>query len=70
VRDPDGANDAKPARTSTLREDQVGAPFRHRNARLGEDGWALQVSRLKKGVALDFVIHFHLDCGLQLHLHE
>jgi len=64
--DSDGANDAKAANASTLRDDQVGPPFRRRNARFGENGWVMPVSRLEKGVAVDSVIPLDPDFLLQL----
>lgn len=67
MRDPDGTNDAKDAKTSTLCDDQVGPPFRHRNARFGEDEWALQVSRFEKGTNNDFATLLDPDLPLQLH---
>ena len=61
VRDSNGANNTQATGTPALREDQVGPPFCHRNARFGEDGRPLEGSRFEEGVVVDFTILFDPD---------
>jgi hypothetical protein len=67
ARDPNGANDTQATRTTAFCENQVGPPFRRRNARLGEDGRTLEVSRLKKGIVVNFSIFFGSKLSSNLH---
>ena len=69
VRDSNGANHIQDARTSTLCKSQVRSPIRHRDARFGKDGRALEVSRFEEGgLAADFIIPF--DSKLPAKLQE
>lgn len=59
ARDPNGADHIQDAGTSAICKSQVRSPFRHRDARFGKDGRALEISRFKEGgLAAAFVIPF------------
>lgn len=66
ARGPSGANDIQAAGTTALCEGEIGPPLRHRNARFGKDGRALEVSRLEEGVVVDFAIPFDSELPASL----
>jgi len=67
VRDPDGANHIQDAGTSALCKSQVRSSLRHRDARFGKDGRALEISRFEEGgLAADLVVSFNPELPAKL----